>query len=121
MWPLLGGYDMDALENTDVIGTGTYQFLTVPVGEVWRIFMIYIQKSSGTVTFGGLRLKGPTTAALQFYVQTAATTVLHTLNPSLWLPAGWGILVDVSTYASGAEGDFRSYVQKFKQVTPPVL
>jgi len=117
--PNLGEFTISNTGTVDPGGTGPYTFATVPYGEMWRLFMVDVDRAGGTCTFDGLLLFDGSNA-MNMIRQTAADELIYISEQGLLLPAPYQVRVSVAAY-SGGSLTAKVFIQKFSQLTPATL
>jgi len=122
LWPVMGQYEVDNAAAEDPVSAGGFNYLTVTVGETWKIFATFIERASGSsIDFDSVSIADAGNNSVRLIEQTAAIKLLYMPDTPFILPAGFSLRLGVYNYTSGDTLNARTYVQRFNQVTPPTL
>lgn len=116
---ILPEYALDAGDNIDPTSTGNYYFRTVPIGELWVLHGLSVEKASGTCTFDQVGLNDGT-STWWAKTQSAASIIDWAPYSPLPIAAGWRFRVNVAAYSSGLLG-YRIMVAKYRLAVPGKL
>tara|TARA_Y100000310_G_scaffold336001_2_gene419456 strand:+ start:1400 stop:1759 length:360 start_codon:yes stop_codon:yes gene_type:complete len=103
------------VETVEIVGTGTYTFFTVPVGERWEVTGLHATRTGGTFTIDQILLVNADGNATQLLVEEFTQTSLlwQAEGPAYVIDAGYKIAVHVDAHSVNGDLILERYYVRY--------